>query len=275
MSRNRLIQKAGIGVLRKYGFQFPQEHGLTAIWSASLILSFGFILGSNFDSWGSMVSVIFAIILLLSSENISRVIKSKRINVPILPSVLVFVASVLLVMLFLTTPFELFLFGLVLITFLAWALVSGVYGAQSTISLSLGAFSLSAIFPLLVATGLTIETMRDMLRLLAIWWLFSGLTVVLVLHVQAIRRKTSRRVPLLIWGFFLISFIPLILTGLSSPWILLATIEPTFHGLRKALSRNGLPAKLTRKDYKIMGRNLTIRLLLFVGVILIVHYLAA
>ncbi len=273
MSGNRLGQQSKLGILRKYGFQFPQEHGLTAIWSASIILSLGFVIGSNIDSWGTLVSIVFAIILLLSSESISRIIKSRSLNVPILPLFLVSAVSLLLAALYLTTPFELFLFGLVIVIFLTWALFSAIFGPQSTISLSFGAFSLSAIFPLLVATGSIIGTMEDTLSLLAIWWLFSGLTVVLVLHVQAIRRKTSREYPILIWSFFLISFIPLILSGLASAWVLLATIEPTLHGLRKALSRDGLPTKLTRRDYKIMGRNLTIRLLLFVGVILLVHYL--
>ncbi len=274
MSGHRLSGQSRMGTLRRFGFQFPQEHGLTAIWSASTILSLGFILASKADSWGTLLSILFAIIILLSSESISRVIRSRNIHASIIPGILVSGMSLLSVALYLTTPFEHFLFGLVIFTFLSWALLSAIFGAQSTVSLSLGAFSLSAIFPLLVAMGSTVGTMEETLHLLAIWWLFSGLTVVLVLHVQVVRRKTSKNIPIIIWAFFLIAFIPVILTGLASVWVLLSTIEPTLHGIRKAFSRTRTTQKLTRKEYKIMGRNLTLRLLLFVGIILVVKYFA-
>lgn len=253
-------------VLQRLGFEIPREHGLTMIWLSAIILGTSLSLLEGFKIEGLALALIFSIIVFLSQGSIRKSVKTRFSEISWTPGLLVLIFSMFL-WLWRPTWQMIGLFLLLGSLFGIWVILAHRKHYQHTGTLIIGALDLSLLFPLILvsSTGRIDET--RFFEILAIWWLFAGMTVLLIMHVQRVRNKVALGAPFVLWTTFLLSFALLFLNSLLEPLLALALVEPTLNEIVQLLkSRKPVGAK---PSLKRIGLVITIRLFLFVTIILL------
>ncbi len=255
----------------RFGFTFPSEHGLIAIWSSTLI--FGIIIGvldginsASINYWGIIHSFIFSFVIILNYENIKGFVSSKFKEYSIIPMISLFVISIGILVYYFTT--YLFIFFAILAGLVAlWAIAALKTGKQSYIEMTLGTLAISLQFPIIYGIITPIVNRSHYLYVMAIWWIYTGVILVIVINVGCYRGKIAHHIPLLVWIFYLLTFIPMFVLGYLEPIALLLMIEPSIRGVKQAISKQTM--RDMRINIKKLGWNMVIALYTFIILVLV------
>ncbi|MFQ5977783.1 MAG: hypothetical protein ACE5OZ_06635 [Candidatus Heimdallarchaeota archaeon] len=253
-------------VLQRLGFEFPREHGLTMIWLSAIILGTTLSLLEDFKIEGLILALLFSIIVLLSHGSIRKSVKTRFSENSWTPGLFVLIFSISL-WLWRPTWQMISVFLLLGSLFGIWVVLAQRKHYQHTGTLIIGSLDLSLLFPLILVSSIARIDETRFFEILAIWWLFAGMTVLLIMHVQRVRNKVALGTPFVTWLIFLLSFALLFLNSLLEPLLVLALVEPTLNEIIQLLkSRKPVSA---RPRLKRIGLVITIRLFLFITIILL------
>lgn len=249
----------------RFGYSFPTEHGLTGIWSGTLI--FGLILGSvdNTSLLGVFLSLLFSFGIILSYEAIRTLISSKFKSIIWMPLLSLFLLSFgLLVWNF--SIYSLIFFGLLAAVVVFWAYFALQEKRQSYVEIIFGSLAMTLQFPIIYNTINQIIDLEHFLYILAVWWIYSGVVLILIINVGCYRGKMGHAMPLYVWVVYFITFIPMFLLGYLEPIALILMIEPTFRGIRQLIKKETMRDK--RKNIKKIGWEMIYSLYLFILLVL-------
>lgn len=251
------------------GFSIPFEHGFTVIWLFSVFLAVGLLLKVGVNWLGLLITLPFAFFTVFSNNAIATTLKS-RLKTIVWQPFIILGFSILTVVVW-RPRLELFLvLALLGLFFIVWSLVTAKNKGRSTLELGLGSVMLGLTTPLIFQGGL-VSTKLDFdltIWILGVWWVFSGVNVQLILHVQKIRKIITTQAIALSWIAFVLTTIPLFLLQILHPLVALALVEPTIYVLNQLRVRNEIPEN--RPSFKIVGRTLTIRLALCSIILMVV-----
>ncbi len=253
-----------------FGFKLPYEHGLTMIWLGSVILGVFLSLLRSTLPQTLLLMLLFAITVLFSADSFLEMIRSRFKKLYPLPLVLVGFLGFINYMLFFTL-YAAIVWGMLVVSSIIWSLLTlKKTKAQSTTELTVGAFVLSILSLLIPVVSAAPVSFNDFISMTLIWWLFAGFSCVLILHVDSLRERISTTIPFVVWlSFFLIFVVAFVIYQNLSPLIMIAGIEPTLHSFRQALRKESL--RISKRSLKAVGREQTLRLFLFVVLILLFH----
>ena len=257
---NRLIRVV------KFGFSFPSEHGLIGIWSGTLI--FGLIIGlvDNISLQGVLFSILFSFAIILSYEAISKLVSSRfRIITPF-PLICLLIVS-LAVLIWNFTYYSIIFFSLLTVIVSIWGYFALQNKKQNYIEIVFGSLAMTLQFPIIYNSINQILTLEQFLYILAVWWIYSGVVVILIINVGCYREKIRHEMPLLVWSVYFISFIPMFFMGYLEPIALLLMIEPTIRGVRQSIKKYTLRDK--RVSIKKIGWEMIYSLYLFIILVLL------
>jgi hypothetical protein len=248
------------------GLHFPTEHGLISIWITSIVLSISLALTEEIQWIGLLFSLPFSFAIAYSYDSIRTMVKSKFSTIYPLPILAVSLSSTLLIIWNFSTLILGYWIILGLIV-LIWGIIAMKSIKQDYFELLFGTLSVTMQFSLIHNSLVQIENVEHFLYILAIWWIYSGIALVLVSNVGAYRKKLDHKVPFYIWMFFLISFIPMYILNFLELASLLVLIEPTFRSVKQYISAKSM--RELHKNIKQIGWELVLSLTIFIGIILI------
>ena len=253
-----------------FGFKLPYEHGLTMIWLGSVVLGIFLSLLRSTLPQTLLLMLLFAITALFSADSFLEMIRSRFKKLYPLPLALVgffgFINYVLFFTLYATV-----VWGMLVVSFIIWSLLTlKKTKAQSTTELTIGAFVLSLLSLLIPVVSAAPVFFNAFLSMVLIWWLFAGFSCVLILHVDSLRERVPATIPFIVWlSFFLIFVVGFVIHQNLSPLIMIVGIEPTLHSFRQALRKESL--RISKRSLKSVGREQSLRLFLFVLLIVFFH----
>lgn len=248
------------------GLRFPTEHGLISIWVTSIILSISLALTEDIQWIGLLFSLPFSFAIAYSCDSVRIMVKSKFTTIYPLPILAIVLSSILLII----WNFSILILGYWVILGLIviiWAIIAMKSIKQDYVELLFGSLSVTMQFVLIHNSLVQIENVEHFLYILAIWWIYSGIALVLVTNVGAYRKKLDHKIPFYIWLFFLVSFIPMYLMKFLELPSLLVLVEPTFRSLRQYISAKSM--RDLHKNIKQIGWELVLSLTIFIAIILI------
>lgn len=248
------------------GLHFPTEHGLISIWVTSIILSISLALTEDIQWIGLLFSLPFSFAIAYSCDSVRIMVKSKFTTIYPLPILAIVLSSILLII----WNFSILILGYWVILGLIviiWAIIAMKSIKQDYVELLFGSLSVTMQFVLIHNSLVQIENVEHFLYILAIWWIYSGIALVLVTNVGAYRKKLDHKIPFYIWLFFLVSFIPMYLMKFLELPSLLVLVEPTFRSLRQYISAKSM--RDLHKNIKQIGWELVLSLTIFIAIILI------
>lgn len=248
------------------GLRFPTEHGLISIWVTSIILSISLALTEDIQWIGLLFSLPFSFAIAYSYDSVRIMVKSKFTTIYPLPILAIVLSSILLII----WNFSILILGYWVILGLIviiWAIIAMKSIKQDYVELLFGSLSVTMQFVLIHNSLVQIENVEHFLYILAIWWIYSGIALVLVTNVGAYRKKLDHKIPFYIWLFFLVSFIPMYLMKFLELPSLLVLVEPTFRSLRQYISAKSM--RDLHKNIKQIGWELVLSLTIFIAIILI------
>ncbi|MFX0205882.1 MAG: hypothetical protein ACFFDT_07825 [Candidatus Hodarchaeota archaeon] len=253
-------------IIQKLGFKLPREHGLTAIWIVSVLLGVGLSFMGELQLEGLLLSLIFAILVIISSDSIIEMIKRQFTEIKWIPILSIFVTVSIIV---LWKPIlELLIILAILGSFTIGWLVFAFRSRQlSPYELVFGSIALAMMAPFIFIVSTTNISLETSFKAYSISWINIGVTILMILYVESLRGKTPPNSALVIWSFFLVSFIPLILVRWLHPISLIAVIEPTFLTVYQSWKKELL--KISKKPIKTVGIHLLLRLFVFGTLILV------
>jgi hypothetical protein len=246
--------------------KFPHEHGLTAIWIASVCLGIGFAFFEEIQIVGILLALLFSVFAFFSSDSIIESVKRSDLN--FFPIILIIGITVLIILL--KPIFELFLIlGVLIVVTIFWVILSSQSRQRPPLELLIGTVALALLAPFVYV--ISSSTYENFTKILGISWIFISVTVLFIIYVESLRGKVKFTTPLVIWLIFLISFLPLLFAQIISPFTLLAVIEPTLLAIIQVWRKELL--KVSKRPIKYVGFQLVIRLTLFVILILITSFI--
>ncbi|UCG03831.1 MAG: hypothetical protein JSW11_07560 [Candidatus Heimdallarchaeota archaeon] len=252
--------------LSKLGYKLPREHGLTGIWLISVLLGVGLSLTGKFHLEGLLLSLTFSILVILSSNSIIETIKRKSTGISWIPLLSIFIIVFLIII---WKP----VWEILLVLAILGLLTSGwfVFALQSRqlspYELIFGSIAFTMMTPFIFIVSTIHIPIEISFKAFTISWINIGVTSLMILYVESLRGKVPTNSPLVVWSFFLVSFIPLILVQWLHPISLIAVIEPTFLSVHQAWKKELL--KVSKKPIKTVGIQLLLRLFVF-GILILV-----
>ncbi len=258
--------KRFLRLLERLGFKLPREHGLTAIWAASVLLGIGLSLGGEVKIEGLLLSLTFSLLVIFGSDSIMETMKRKFSNIIWLPS-LTIILSGLLIFLWKPVLEILFIFSILGLLTGGWLIYAIHSRHLSLYELIFGSVALAMLAPFIYIVSTVNVPIETFFKAFSLCWINIGVTILLIVYVESLRGKVPTYSSLLIWCLFLTSFIPLILLQLLHPISLIAIIEPTFLSIFQTWKKELL--KISKKPIKKVGIQLLLRLFVFVSLILI------
>ena len=248
------------------GLHFPTEHGLIAIWITSIVLSISLALTEDIQWIGLLFSLPFSFAIAYSYDSIRIMVKSKFTTIYPLPIIAVSLSSVLIIIWNFSTLVLAYwvILGVIVII---WGIIAVKSMKQDYIELLFGTASVTMQFALLHNSMVKIVTVDHYLYILALWWIYTGIALVLVTNVGAYRKKLDHKIPFYIWMFFLVTFIPMYLMNFLELASLLVLAEPTFRSVRQYISAKSM--RDLQKNIKQIGWELVLSLTIFIAIILL------
>ena len=243
------------------GFRFPKFHGISVILLCCVLLSISLVITRINDPIGLLLSLIFLLVFYFSSESIIDVFRKTKSTPPI---PLLSLAVVCLSLAFYLGPKEAAIsFGVLTLFSLPW-LLSLLFSKwrHSTKILVTGSISLAGVIPITMLSSIDVVSNMTIIESIAIAWMFACVTMQLVLQVESLRKRISPYLPVLTWGFVLISTLPIILFGILPVFVCLSLIEPSYQVLSQAIRKSHL--RSIYASFKDLGIRLTISLFLFI-----------
>ena len=256
--------------LRKLGFKLPREHGLTAIWIVSVLLGVGLSLGLSFAGElqleGLFLSLLFATLVIISSDSIIEMAKRRFIAISWIPLISILLIVSLIVLL--KPLLELLIILAILGSFaFGWLVLAFKSRQLSPYELIFGSIALAMMTPFIFIVSTVNIPLEATFKALSISWINIGVTILMILYVESLRGKVPPNSALIIWSFFLVSFIPLILVQWLHPISLIAVIEPTTLVVHQSWKKELL--KISKKPIKTVGIHLLLRLFISGNLILV------
>ena len=248
------------------GLHFPTEHGLISIWITSIVLSISLALTEEIQWIGLLFSLPFSFAIAYSYDSVRIMVKSKFSIIYPLPILAIGLSSILLII----WNFSILILGywaILGLIVIIWAFIAMKSLKQDYVELLFGSLSITMQFVLIHNSLFKIENVEHFLYILAIWWIYSGIALVLVTNVGAYRKKLDHKIPFYIWLFFLISFIPMYLMRFLEIASILVLVEPTFRSVRQYISAKSM--RDLHKNIKQIGWELVLSLAIFIAIILI------
>ncbi|MFX0115655.1 MAG: hypothetical protein ACFFB3_13985 [Candidatus Hodarchaeota archaeon] len=258
------------GIMHRLGFAIPREHGLSMIWLSALFLGTGISFLKDIRIEGLILALSFSIITYLSHDAIRRTVKSRFSEIHWIPWISILALSITI---WIWRPiWQIFsLFILLISLFGIWVIFAQRMQYTHTGTLVIGALNLTLLVPLIFLSSIKSVDEANSLEMIAIWWLFAGITVLLILHVQRMRNKIRFNVPLIIWALFLFSFVPLFLSQAMNVFFGISLIEPTLNEVFQFIRQDKI--KNSKPRLKRVGLVVTARIFFFVFLILLVSLL--
>ncbi len=130
--------------LERLGFNLPREHGLTAIWFASVLLGIGLSLVGDVKIEGLLLSLAFSILIIFGSDSLMEMVKRKFTNIYWLPSLTIILSGLLI---FLCKPALeiLFIFSILGLLTSGWLFFAFRSRQLSPYELTLGSIALAML----------------------------------------------------------------------------------------------------------------------------------
>lgn len=254
-------------LLQKTGFKLPREHGLTAIGIVAVLLGIGFSFTGEIEFIGLSMTLIFSVIAIFGSDSTMSPIKKKFSSINLFPTVMILLIIFLIV--YWKPIWQVFfiLFILAILTG-AWMISAFKSKKLSPSEPVFGSVALSMLASFIFVVSSTEIDLTYFKKVLALNWIFIGVTVLLILYVESLRDKVNPYFPLGTWIVFLISFFLLILLQVLPIISLIASIEPTFLGIYQGWKKELV--KESKKPIKTVGIQVLVRLFFFAFLILLI-----
>lgn len=237
--------------------RFPKEHGLIMIWTSTVLLGLFQGLSHLRDPLGLLIGINFGLSIFLSYSTMNALVQLKFEDVDI-PTVLYLGVSSILAFLWTINLSSLVLFSILSIAVAIWAVHSHFIGGRTSYTRSvLGTVAVSIQYPIIMnlSTDLNLTTMLGM------WWLYFGVSLVLILAVGNYREKIHRYTTLVVWVSFLIITSLLYIIGILHPITLVFLIDPTLRSLYHGIVNPTL--QKNRINIRKVGWNLSLSTFLF------------
>lgn len=249
----------------KFGLSFPNEHGLVAIWASTLLfgITMGIVDGARTASifyWDIFHAILFSSAIILNYENIKNFVNSKFKEYRIFPLFILFSFSIGLLLYHLTI-YSLIFYILLAVAVGFWGVIAYHHKKQSYVEIVLGSLALSLQFPIIYHTIYHVINLNHFLYLLAIWWIYVGVILVIILNVGCYRGKIAHHYPIIIWLLFLLSFLPIFLLNYIEKIALILLIEPTVRAFRQYNGKYTM--RDMRKSIKKIGWEMVIAIFTF------------
>ncbi len=256
----------------RFGFSFPKEHGLIAIWSATLI--FGLIMGIADSSgiriiFGIIVSLIFSFTIILSYETMTSTVKSKFTKINIAPLLTLGLVS-LFVLLWNLNTYSIRFFLLLFVIVILWV-ITAIFTNNLYAQLILGSLAISLQYPIIYNIFNEISDIQHYVHTIVTWWIYSSVVIILIVHVGCYRGKIKHNIPLYIWIGYSLSFLPLFITGILRPIALILLIEPSIRVIKQAIKRQTM--KDLKRGIRKIGWEMVIGLYTFIIIVFIMALL--
>lgn len=265
--RNRLEVKERVsGSLQKLGFQLPREHGLTGIWLVSVLLGVGLSLTGELRLEGLLLSLVFSVLVIISSNSIIEIIKRRFTVISWFPLLSIFI-TVFLILLWQPVWELLLVLGILGLLTCGWLVFAFQSRQLSPYELIFGSIALAMMTPFIFIVSTIHIPIETSFKAFTISWINIGVIILMILYVESLRGKVPPYSSLLVWSFFLVTFIPLILVQWLHPISLIAIIEPTFLSVHQAWKKELL--RISKKPIKTVGIQLLLRLFVF-GILVLI-----
>ncbi|MCY3412665.1 MAG: hypothetical protein INQ03_13590 [Candidatus Heimdallarchaeota archaeon] len=254
----------------KYGFTFPREHGLISIWAATLI--FGLILGQmdQLSLLGFILSTLFSVIIILNYENIKLIIISRLRDIRYIPLISLITITVI-VFVYRISLYTIIFFGILVSAVGIWAIITYRSKKASYWEYILGTFAVSLQFPIIYGTIYEISNLTRFIYIFSLWWIYSGILSVLIIHVGCYRGKLPHHAPLLTWSLYLVTFIPMYIRAYIEPITLLFLIEPSIRAVRQFIIKKTM--RELKKNIRKIGWEMVYGNFTFIVLVLILSFL--
>ncbi|MFX0124362.1 MAG: hypothetical protein ACFFAE_12040 [Candidatus Hodarchaeota archaeon] len=248
------------------GFKLPREHGLTGIWLISVLLGIGLSLIGELRLEGLLLSFTFSILVILSSDSIIETIKRKSAGISWVPLLSICLIVILIVIWKPVWEVLLILASLGLLTS-GWFVFAFQSRQFSPYELIFGSVAFAMLTPFIFIVSTINVPIEISFKAFSISWINIGVTILMILYVESLRGKVPPNSPMIVWSFFLVSFIPLILIQWLHPITLIAAVEPTFLTVYQSWKKELL--KISKKPIKTVGIQLLLRLFVF-GILILI-----
>lgn len=246
----------------------PREHGLIMIWSSTVLL--GVVQGIfHLQSVvGLLIGVIFGISIILSYTAINLLFNSRFRKVSHAPLVMMAGTSAL-AFLWRVDLYSLLFFGILGVLVLIWGAHSFLVGGRTSYTRTvIGTMAVSLQFPIIYNLAAGIDSQSEFLWTASMWWMYFGVTLVLILAVGNYREKIPRYTTVAVWTGFLLVTIPFFTAGVLHPVTAIFLVDPTLRSIYHAVFNPTL--RKNRINIRKVGWNLTMStfLFLFLSVVL-------
>ena len=253
---------------QKLGFKLPREHGLTIILISSVGLGLGLAFQATVDIIGIILSLLFAVFILLSTDSIMSLVKPPHDRIEWVPISSVLVLSLLIIG---WRPImEVFLIlGVMGILSVGWMVNSYRTKKVMSLELMLGATSISFLTTYIYVVSTISLSSEILLQILIVNWIFIGIAVIHIQYVETLRGKLTIDVLFYSWLVFLASIIIPVSYQIVGPLIVIPLIEPTIFVLLQTYRKELL--KESKRKIKTIGFQLMFREWLAVILLLILY----
>jgi hypothetical protein len=223
-------------------------------------------LTGGFRIEGLLLSLIFSILVIISSDSIIETIKGKFTRISWFPLLSILI-TVFLILLWKPVWELLLVLGILGLLTCGWLVFAFQSRQLSPYELLFGSIALVMMTPFIFIVSTIHLPMETSFKAYTISWINIGVTILMILYVESLRGKVPPNSSMVVWSFFLVSFIPLIIIQWLHPISLIAVIEPTFLSVHQAWKNELL--KISKKPIKTVGIQLLLRLFVF-GILILI-----